>query len=248
MLEKQINNITTIVESIDLQEYPGELFNYLIESTITGNPVTTVKNVIKAQELLFHIPTAIFWGKMRRFLLGTFHDFDEQKRMSSKFKHGTRNYNEFVKKQIEIINQIDDEEKVDYFAQLTRAFLFGCVADKSLYFKLAKFVMICTTDELIFLEECDMEYTSKNNAMISALYQHGLIAQNTDDAGETFYELSGFAKALKQNALNFNELNSEYRLSFNDIEPLPLLEAASDTAFNNAFGEVFMVAPSNTSK
>ena len=41
---------------------------------------------------------------------------------------------------------------------------------------------------------------------ISALYQYGLVTQSENKDGKTVYVLSGFAKALKESSLNFENL------------------------------------------
>lgn len=43
--------------------------------------------------------------------------------MAAKFNDDNKKYNKFVKRLIHLLDQLDDDQKVDYFAALTRAFL-----------------------------------------------------------------------------------------------------------------------------
>ena len=118
-------------------------------------------------------------------------------RMAQKFNDDNKDYAAFVKRQIHLIDALDDDRKVDYFAALTRSFLITGL-DKELYFKLCKFLSICTPEELLFMEQCSYDFKSGNTAMISSLFQYGLFTSGSDnETGGTYYLLSDFAKTLK---------------------------------------------------
>ena len=80
---------------------------------------------------------------------------------------------------------------------------------------------------------------SEINAVISSLYQYGLFDQAEKEHGGVDYVLSGFAKALKDNSLNFDEgLHGRVRiLSYEQIPPLNIAEPATwddiDSIINN---------------
>lgn len=151
------------------------------------------------------MPTILFWDKMKQFLLGTFYSYEDQVKLSARFYPDEKKYIEFVKKQIYLIDEIDDDAKIDYYAKLTRSFLLTEL-ESNLYFKLAKIISLCTVDELKFLQEIPMAYRARNTAMISSLYFYGLFSQeDKGDVGGVFYYLSDFCRALKQNSLNFED-------------------------------------------
>ena len=85
---------------------------------------------------------------------------------------------------------------------------------------------ICTPYELAFLKSVGYNYSSQNNVVISSLYQYGLFVQKSDDEDVIKYVLSDFAKALKQNCLNFDDgVGSAPRLlSYSQIAPLDIME------------------------
>ena len=79
---------------------------------------------------------------MKRYLTGTFYSYGDQVKMAAKFNDDNKKYNKFVKRLIHLLDQLDDDQKVDYFAALTRAFLLTDL-DKYLFFKLSKYLEMC---------------------------------------------------------------------------------------------------------
>ena len=96
--------------------------------------------------------------------------------MDEKFCLGNGDYEKFVKKQIHLINEINDDKKVDFFAQLTRCYLLTDMED-ALYYKLARFLTMCTPEELEYIALFDYEEKTALTAMVSSLYQYGLFDQ-----------------------------------------------------------------------
>lgn len=113
---------------------------------------------------------------MKRYFCGTFSDYSEQVKMASRFNDDNKNYVEFVKKQIYFIDKLEAEIKIDYFANLTRC-LFLNEIEISLYFKLAQLISQCTPFELEYMRKMGIEEKQTNSAMVSSLYQYGLIDQ-----------------------------------------------------------------------
>lgn len=241
MLKKQIEALTTILKNDDLQNYFGDGFWNLIQAVITGDPFSALAAGKDIKELIFHMPTVLFWDKMKRFLMGTFHSFEDQIKMAQKFNDDNKEYASFVKRQIHIINDLDDDLKINYFANLTRCFLTTDL-DNTLYFKLCKFLSACTSEELFFLKNCNLDYKSENSVIISSLFQYGLFTPiEESETDKTFYILSDFAKALKQNSLNFeDELHEKPSfISYEQLAPLNLPEeittAEIDAIVNGEF-------------
>ncbi len=229
MQDNQVKALTAIMKDKDLQEYAGDGIWNLVQAVVTQDPFSKMEVAKNVKELIFHMPTVLFWDKMQRYLLGTFHNYEDQIKMAQKFSEDNENYVAFVKRQIHLIDALDDDMKVDYFAALTRCFLMTDL-DGGLYFKLCKFLSTCTPEELLFMENCPYDFKSNNTAIISSLFQYGLFTQDEDsEAGGTTYILSDFAKALKQNSLNFEGgLRGQARLiSYGQLAPLNLPETAT---------------------
>ena len=75
--------------------------------------------------------------------------------------------------------------------------------------------------------------------LLLELYQYGLFQQQEKWNGDADYVLSGFAKALKYNGLNFNERTSgEKRIvSYSQIAPLSISEPMTWEDINNIVSE-----------
>ena len=238
MLEKQLEALTTILKDKDIHEYAGDAFWGIIKAVSLGDVGALIDSGGDIKNLLFYTPTILFWDKMQRYMFGTFRDYAEQVKMAGKFNEDNKDYERFVKRQIHLINEIDDDKKVDYFAQLTRCYLLTEM-DNALYYKLAKFLIMCTPEELDYIASFDYEGTTQLTVMVSSLYQYGLFEQQEKQHGGVSYALSGFAKALKYNGLNFNEGTSgEKRIvSYSQIAPLSISEPMTWEDINNVVSE-----------
>ena len=92
MLDNQITALKTILSDEDLQQYSGEGFWNLIQAVVLSDPFTGTLALNNIRELIFHIPTILFWDKMKRYLLGTFSCFEDQVRMAEKFNNDNNSY------------------------------------------------------------------------------------------------------------------------------------------------------------
>ena len=236
MIEKQIAALTTILKDRDIHEYAGDAFLNIVKAVSLGNVGALLDSSVDIKNLLFHTPTILFWDKMQRYMFGTFRDYTEQVKMAGKFNEDNKDYEKFVKRQIYLINEINDDKKVDYFAQLTRCYLLTEM-ENALYYKLAKFLVMCTPEELDYIASFGYEETTNLTVIVSSLYQYGLFEQQEKQHGGVDYVLSGFAKALKYNSLNFNEgISGRNRIvSYSQIAPLSISEPMTWEDIDNVF-------------
>lgn len=236
MIEKQIAALTTILKDRDIHEYAGDAFLNIVKAVSLGDVGALLDSSVDIKNLLFHTPTILFWDKMQRYMFGTFRDYTEQVKMAGKFNEDNKDYEKFVKRQIYLINEINDDKKVDYFAQLTRCYLLTEM-ENALYYKLAKFLVMCTPEELDYIASFGYEETTNLTVMVSSLYQYGLFEQQEKQHGGVDYVLSGFAKALKYNSLNFNEgISGRNRIvSYSQIAPLSISEPMTWEDIDNVF-------------
>lgn len=242
MLEDQIDKLASLMKDEDLKKYAGEGFWDLMQAVIFSDPVSAIGATKNAIELAVHMPTYLFWNKMKRYLPGTFYYYGDQVKMAAKFNDDNKKYNKFVKRLIHFLNQLDDDQKVDYFASLTRAFLLTDL-DIYLFFKLSKYLDICIPEELEFIRELPYDYRSDNTAMISSLYQYGLFTVQSPTERYANFVLSDYGRALKQNCLNFDEsLNDKRIVTYDDIAPLVIPEAISDEEFSEMLDNDFQAA------
>ena len=75
--------------------------------------------------------------------------------------------------------------------------------------------------------------------MVSSLYQYGLFDQKEKENGGVDYILSGFAKALKSNSLNFDEgtAGRVRILSYEQIAPLSISEPMTFEDLDEVFSK-----------
>ncbi len=224
-LNNQVTALSNILKTEEIKNYAGSAFTKIIKAVISGDMTSLYEAGEDVKELICHFPTLIFWDKMQRFLIGSFKDFEAQIKLARKLDDSNDEYQKYVKRLIHLINEMDDDAKIDYFAMLTRCFLITEL-DQELYFKLTKYLCICTPHELEFLADTSPRSHFNNDAMISSLYQYGLFSQTSDSSGDIYYELSGMATALKQNCLNFDDgLHGEERItSYALITPVNIVE------------------------
>ena len=236
MIEKQIAALTTILKDRDIHEYAGDAFLNIVKAVSLGDVGALLDSSVDIKNLLFHTPTILFWDKMQRYMFGTFRDYTEQVKMAGKFNEDNKDYEKFVKRQIYLINEINDDKKVDDFAQLTRCYLLTEM-ENALYYKLAKFLVMCTPEELDYIASFGYEETTNLTVIVSSLYQYGLFEQQEKQHGGVDYVLSGFAKALKYNSLNFNEgISGRNRIvSYSQITPLSISEPMTWEDIDNVF-------------
>lgn len=166
MLDKQIARISNILKNEDLRKYAGDAFVDLVSYVLSADPVAGIKTIEDVRQLMLHFPSAIFWSKMKRFLQGTFSDYGDQVKLAEKFDRDNAKYHEFVKRLIYTIDKIDDDKKVDRFAALTRCFLLTDLEPR-LFFKLSKFIIMCTPEELDFLEQNSESHMFANDPIIA---------------------------------------------------------------------------------
>jgi len=186
------------------------------------------------------MPTVLFWDKMKRYLLGTYFSLEEQVQMATKFNDANEDYVKFVKHQLNIINDLEDDIKVDYYAALTRCLLLTNL-ERDLYYKLVQILRQYTTDELEFIKQCPVDIRSENSSMVSILILGGLFCQDSEGNGKAVYVLTDLAKALKKCCLNYGDENLKipYYSGYRNLEAIPQMEPATtediDAMFD--FGE-----------
>lgn len=161
----------------------------------------------------FSYSNCIFWSKMQQFLLGTYRSLEDQIKMAAKFSGDNDKYEEYVYTLIETIDKINTTEKVDYFSNITRAFLLD-VIDEEFFYKFRQLLMDCNKIELSYIKQADMKRHYKNDMMIFSLRIVGLMEQGDGDD----YVFTNLAKEFKKYALSDDE-TSKPPIKYLEIEP-----------------------------
>lgn len=227
MLKTLINNVIEVVrtkEAEELKKKSIENFIYLM----LGNSTAGKKLALDAVKFAYQIPNLIFFNKMRKFLECSYGEIELEKRVKFSGKFLDDDYKKYVKRQVELINSINDENKIDYLANLTRAVILGFI-DVNVYFKLAYIINQTTTEELEYLSE-NINRTIENNVYTFSLQQAGLIQQVVDigRSGGVCYKYTSFATNLYKFALKFNEKDREYTYELDKIVTLENMSVSNN--------------------
>lgn len=238
MLKNQIQALGTIMKSPEshtvMRDGAFSLMKYVLLNDY-GSGLDAAK---AAATLVFHTPTMLYWDKMWRYMCGVYKEPADQTRMAAKFCDDYPKYEAFVKKQMNLISEFNDDQKIDYFACLTRSYLYAGL-EENLYLKLARFLTECTPGELEFLANTRIDARLDNTMMSASLYQYGLLMLEEQPDGTNKYVLSDFGKSLKQNSLNFDEgLSGQMRLySYDVMSPAALPQYATSEDIDRMFEE-----------
>ena len=173
MFEKQVQALATIWKDTDIKAWTGDGVANLIKCVVLEDPEAGIATADDIKKIIVHTPTILYWDKMNRFMNGVFVDGETRVKLAEKFENDNPKYILFVKKQMHMINEFSDDAIIDYYAQLTRCYLYTDLED-GLYLKLAKFLSMCTPTELEFLENASLDARFENSMMVSSgIGSHG---------------------------------------------------------------------------
>ena len=222
-----VNNVKAIFEDESLVESLKSGTFDIAQALIFRDIDSGVNGVREIAGAICSIPTALFLGKFRRFLSGTFKSFDEQEKLAEKINKSNNNYYQNVKNIIQLIDNLEDDKKVDYFSSLTRCLLLTDLT-VDLYYHLAKCLTSCTTFDLEYIRKLSYKSNLKRDFINTSLFYQRLFDRVPNNPNSI--ALSGLGIALKQNCLNFEDgLNGEIRLTSFDM--LSALELNSPAVF-----------------
>lgn len=210
--------------------FENEIVNRFVDLTTKDNMdivkdnfiefiITSMKDIFtplqvanNAKECLLSIPNRIYFSYMKRFLKKSYCMYDLETRVRFSKKFSDDGYKKYIKRQIELINSINDEDKIDYIANLTRAHIMGFI-DNDVYFKLANIICQATSDELNYLATNIDKPIRSNNAYIFSLQQLGLVQERLvagASANLPIYRYTEFAKAMDRFAISYNMNKYKY--------------------------------------
>ena len=118
-------------------------------------------------------------NKLIRFLEKQDKDFEEKLKLSSEFTIDSKQYNKNVRLLINTINSINDDNKIDIYANLTRAWLRELLV-KDIYLRLSFIVSNIYFEDLVYLKKhismgIETSYDDVVQIEVQSLLQHNLI-------------------------------------------------------------------------
>lgn len=172
-----------------------------------------VPYIIKVGENLISLPHSIhqeiFWNKFTKFVKGIKSDPTFEAKFAKKIANA-EDRDEYAKRIITILEKIEEEQKVDYIINATRALCWEQI-NRSVYFRICRAIENVYIDDLKFiLDNYDDKEQFAEDMTVAELTSQGLMIQGIYDAGtldpnyvaktHVFTELG---KLVYDNALNY---------------------------------------------
>ena len=168
------------------------------------------KNLISLPHLIYH---EVFWNKFSKFVTGIKCDPNFEAKFATKIANA-EDRSEYAKRIIAILEKIEEEHKVGYILNATRALCWDLI-DRSAYFRICRAIENVYIDDLIFvLENFDEKKYFAENMTVAELTSNGLMRQEIFDSGNidpnyvakthVFTELG---KLVYDMALNYERLD-----------------------------------------
>ncbi|NMF04583.1 hypothetical protein ACUH7Y_09690 [Clostridium beijerinckii] len=212
------NKLSNAIKSDNLakkieEDFIGLILNIIEECSSSYKITKEISNFV------FQIPNQIYFNKMKKLLQGSYCKIDTKQRVKFAEKFSDDGYDKYVRRQLELIDSMNDENKIQYIANLTRACVLGFI-DVNVYFKLSYIINQATVEELIYLGENINNAIKNNNAYIFAFQQiglvkEGLIAGASQNTSKYFY--TEFAIAIDRFAIKFDEENTTYKYDSSNL-------------------------------
>lgn len=100
--DEQANALAEVLKTQDVSQMMKDGIWNIIKTVLFKDVGAAVEGGLSLSNVLFHMPTALFWAKEERFFRGCFLSREEQLKLSQKFSRDNEDYIEFVKRHIMI--------------------------------------------------------------------------------------------------------------------------------------------------
>ena len=182
-----------------------------------------------AMKFIFSSPMFIreclFWEKFAMYIDGVFLDDDDIKKLSEIFADKEEK-EEYSRRIIKVIDDIDLKVKVLYINNLTRSLLSGFIV-KPDYFRLINVIKDTLEEDLQFVKKEIVSQHLKANIHFEFLKQNGLAIQtvisdqDSDDGDE--YKFTPLAHMLDQYGLSYGNERYQYSIPSKKLSEQPIL-------------------------
>ena len=220
MFERIVDNLSKIFKAKQTKEFAKNSAENIARVCLLKDGESGIKEAVEVVRYVGSIKDILFWSNIKKWLEETCKEPELEVELSTKFTQDEENYKEYAKRQIQFIAQIDEEKKIELYANLTRAWLMGYI-DKTLYFKLAYLLKVYTLEELDYLKN---NYTCNEietvNYYIREFSLYGLMDIDTmTDQRNSIYKYSMLAKIFREVCLCYEEEKIEYvNLGLEDLK------------------------------
>jgi len=134
-----------------LKEIGRETKDFVIE--LLGVICPPIAAAESAKEYLANISNIILVDKIRRFIDNQDSDFEQWLKLACNFENDSAKYKNTIKMLIYTIDSINDDMKIDIYANLMKAYKNSRLM-KDVFLRLASILPIIFYDDLVFLTCC----------------------------------------------------------------------------------------------
>lgn len=230
---KFLENAQVILDSHEFSEGVKDFTKNVIRAA-TGDIVAAseaLKFIIKGP---MYIRECLFWEKYAMFLNGVFLEDDDIRKISEIFAE-KEEQEDYSRRIIKVIDDIDVKIKITYIINLTRALLAGFIVRQD-YYRLINAVKNTLEEDLKFLSNTIGKEHLKANIHFEFLKQNGLAIQSiiSDDGsldGDE-YIFTPLARMLDQFALNYSNEKYSYSILIKSLseQSMPVTKAGKVVA------------------
>ena len=206
MIKELVDNLVIILKSTETKKFVHKSGENIATMCLNKDILSGGKQIADTVQYVSGVRDILFWDRMKAWLENTYSSPEMEIEIASKFTEDEAKYKQYTKRQIEYIAQTDEEEKIIYYSNLTRAWLIG-LYDTAVYFKLAYLLKVFTLEELEYLKENFTENEMDEiNFYIREFSLYGLIdvLENTN-LGNSVYRYSDLSKVFVNCGLKYNE-------------------------------------------
>ena len=194
---KQSDSIESIVSNIK------GLFLGIVKKQCFNDDASMVDIALNTKSLMASIPDLLYLNKAEHWVFHVFNDHRDKKALAWKFNSGDPKMIDNTRRQLQLINQINELNQIEYFAKLTKAWVYNEI-DDALYFKLANVLTRCICEELKYLEYIISDELVERNIYVDSFEYVGFTKMvSISSNGINMYKYTDLAKSFKKYAVDF---------------------------------------------
>lgn len=209
---KYIIDIKKCIENLSLILSEDIMIDFLDDTREIINSITEITPYIKAIQYfkdLNDIPSKLFWSKLERFISGI-SDIPTAKRKQYIYKIGKQKNEKDIERMFNIINHINEKEKMQYLANLYKALLNDEI-NITEFFRMSTILSSALYEDLIYLKDNISDRNFSLNEHTSSLLSSSLVifesatwqivVGENNTGGNNAYKFTNLAKQLCKYAI-----------------------------------------------
>lgn len=208
---------------LDSSEFTGGIANFTknVISAATGDIVAASEALKFIEKGPMFIRECLFWEKFTVFMDGVFLEDNDVRKLSEIFAE-KEEQEEYARRIVKVIDDIDIRIKINYLINLTRALLAGLIV-KTDYYRLINVVRNTLEEDLKYLSDKIGKKSLKANIHFEFLKQNGLAIQPIISDDNEEYIFTSLAYMLDKYGLNYNSEKYQYSVPDRSLSEEPTI-------------------------